>query len=176
MGAARIALTGEVVVVDGDTLRVDGKRIRLRGVDAPEIGQPCVLEKCVLDCGALSRRALVEIIVDADVLCEGFTRIATAGRSRGDGSPRAISAHFSSGRAGLMISSATATAVTPSIRRRRDDMGSAFGRPNSSSPGNGAVEGRPREALVSIGDRQPKSMKQRCATKTSPVEGRSSER
>ena len=31
----------EVIVVDGDTLRIDGERIRLHGIDAPEAGQTC---------------------------------------------------------------------------------------------------------------------------------------
>jgi endonuclease YncB( thermonuclease family) len=32
---------GAVRVVDGDTLDVGGTRVRLHGIDAPEIGQHC---------------------------------------------------------------------------------------------------------------------------------------
>ena len=34
------AITG-CTVTDGDTLRCDGERIRLLGIDAPELGGPC---------------------------------------------------------------------------------------------------------------------------------------
>ncbi len=30
-------ITGQPRVIDGDTLEIDGKRIRLHGIDAPEI-------------------------------------------------------------------------------------------------------------------------------------------
>lgn len=44
--ALAFALTGalasaNVLVVDGDTLDLDGTRIRIEGIDAPEVGQPC---------------------------------------------------------------------------------------------------------------------------------------
>ncbi len=34
-------LTGKVWVVDGDTIKIRGQRIRLEGIDAPEDKQPC---------------------------------------------------------------------------------------------------------------------------------------
>ena len=36
-----LALEGRVSVIDGDTLEMHGKRIRLHGIDAPESGQTC---------------------------------------------------------------------------------------------------------------------------------------
>ena len=35
------SLEGRVTVIDGDTLEMHGKRIRLHGIDAPESGQTC---------------------------------------------------------------------------------------------------------------------------------------
>lgn len=34
-------VAGRVRVIDGDTLQVAGRRIRLHGIDAPERDQPC---------------------------------------------------------------------------------------------------------------------------------------
>lgn len=34
-------VTGRIAVVDGDTLRVGGERVRLHGIDAPEMDQTC---------------------------------------------------------------------------------------------------------------------------------------
>ncbi|HVW94071.1 MAG TPA: thermonuclease family protein [Devosia sp.] len=34
-------ITGQATAVDGDTLRLEGRRVRLLGVDAPELAQTC---------------------------------------------------------------------------------------------------------------------------------------
>ena len=39
--AVASSLEGRVTVIDGDTLEMHGKRIRLHGIDAPESGQTC---------------------------------------------------------------------------------------------------------------------------------------
>ena len=41
IGAGRYDLTGHARVVDGDTLDINGIRVRLEGIDAPEAGQNC---------------------------------------------------------------------------------------------------------------------------------------
>ena len=38
-------LTGEPVIIDGDTIKIAGERIRLHGIDAPETDQTCKDEK-----------------------------------------------------------------------------------------------------------------------------------
>jgi endonuclease YncB( thermonuclease family) len=36
-----LALEGRAEIVDGDTLRIDGRTVRLQGIDAPETRQTC---------------------------------------------------------------------------------------------------------------------------------------
>lgn len=50
-GAAHANPSGSIRVIDADTLDVGGDRVRLFGIDAPEIGQPCVLGGRTIDCG-----------------------------------------------------------------------------------------------------------------------------
>lgn len=53
---ADIDFSGVVRVIDGDTLDVGGVRVRVHGIDAPEVGQPCTSDRLgVYDCGAFVR-------------------------------------------------------------------------------------------------------------------------
>ncbi|WP_457585948.1 thermonuclease family protein [Ensifer canadensis] len=51
-------LSGVASASDGDSLRLDGRRIRLEGIDAPEIGQTCNRDGAEWDCGADARQRL----------------------------------------------------------------------------------------------------------------------
>lgn len=53
-------ITGLATVVDGDTIRVNGQRIRLRTVDAPELGT---------DAGERARRLMVQLADHRVVVC-----------------------------------------------------------------------------------------------------------
>lgn len=57
-------------VVDGDTLDVDGRRIRLHGIDAPERGQACTKNGENYDCGKASREYLTYLLTGEKVNCE----------------------------------------------------------------------------------------------------------
>ena len=61
---------GHAEAIDGDTLRLGQNRIRLVGLDAPEIDQTCrAPDGAEWPCGRESRRFLAEIILRQDVDC-----------------------------------------------------------------------------------------------------------
>lgn len=57
-------------VVDGDTINLGEKRIRLFGIDAPEISQQCLVGGLANSCGVLARNVLVGFVAGAEVRCE----------------------------------------------------------------------------------------------------------
>ncbi|NRP19223.1 hypothetical protein LPJGGPFB_02477 [Ensifer adhaerens] len=67
------AVTGELSGVasasDGDSLRLDGRRIRLEGIDAPEIGQTCNRQGAEWDCGADARQRLRTMVSSGTTVC-----------------------------------------------------------------------------------------------------------
>jgi endonuclease YncB( thermonuclease family) len=64
--------SGAAAVVDGDTLRVGGARVRLFGIDAPEKGQTCDdTQHAPWRCGEAATRALQRMIErDPRVTCQ----------------------------------------------------------------------------------------------------------
>ncbi|MDO9498574.1 thermonuclease family protein [Falsiroseomonas sp.] len=64
------ALAAEVRVVDGDTLRLGDRTLRLSGIDAPERGQSCSdAAGRWFDCGAAAAEALSRLVNGRSVLC-----------------------------------------------------------------------------------------------------------
>ncbi|WP_306419262.1 thermonuclease family protein [Loktanella sp. Alg231-35] len=58
LGTTAIAApNGTIRVIDADTIDVGGTRVRLFGIDAPEMGQPCEKDGRTWDCGAWTRDA-----------------------------------------------------------------------------------------------------------------------
>ncbi|MEY9163305.1 endonuclease YncB(thermonuclease family) [Sinorhizobium fredii] len=62
-------LRGVAVASDGDSLRLDGRRVRIEGIDAPEIGQRCQRDGTRWDCGAAARRRLEDLIDGTTTRC-----------------------------------------------------------------------------------------------------------
>lgn len=72
LAAAALALVqGQPHVIDGDTIRIGDTRIRLEGVDAPEMSQRCTkADGSGWPCGAAARAALIHKIGNQSVRCE----------------------------------------------------------------------------------------------------------
>ncbi|PYE86446.1 thermonuclease family protein [Phyllobacterium leguminum] len=64
-------VTGPAYVIDGDTLVVNRRHIRLQGIDAPEMEQTCHRRQQAYDCGADARNALKSLIGGRNVRCAG---------------------------------------------------------------------------------------------------------
>jgi len=68
--ANALTLTGQASVTDGDTVVVAGKRIRIHGIDAPEIKQRCDVSGRNWACGAWAKQLLTELVGHGVLLCE----------------------------------------------------------------------------------------------------------
>lgn len=68
------SITGQAQVIDGDSLVVAGHRIRLIGIDAPELSQTCSTQGTDWTCGERAKRILEELVRDQSVHCriQGF--------------------------------------------------------------------------------------------------------
>lgn len=68
------ALEGRAHVTDGDTIRIGEHRIRLKGIDAPEMEQTCSRSGRTYRCGDAARRALVDLVSGGNVQCRAAGR------------------------------------------------------------------------------------------------------
>lgn len=68
-GRALHEFAGAARVIDGDSLEVDGRRVRLLGIDAPELDQSCRRGAETYACGQEARRALGALIAGHAVSC-----------------------------------------------------------------------------------------------------------
>ncbi|MCP5368291.1 MAG: thermonuclease family protein [Hyphomicrobiales bacterium] len=67
-------VSGRARVVDGDTLEIAGRRVHLRGVDAPEPAQECTSRKGkTYRCGLQSIRYLEGLVRHQELTCAGET-------------------------------------------------------------------------------------------------------
>ena len=65
-----VVLSGAVEVIDGDSLRLRGRELRLEGIDAPEYEQTCRHGAVAEPCGKQARQALVALIGRGKPTCE----------------------------------------------------------------------------------------------------------
>jgi endonuclease YncB( thermonuclease family) len=55
------SVTGKAVVIDGDTIRIESTTVRLKGVDAPELGTAA---------GEAAKESLIDLVGDEAVICD----------------------------------------------------------------------------------------------------------
>ena len=67
---------GKAKIIDGDTIHIKGKKIRLHAIDAPETNQKCTKNKINWNCGIESTNFLKGIIGNKNISC------ATNGKDR----------------------------------------------------------------------------------------------
>ena len=76
---SELIISGEAVITDGDTLKISSNKIRLSGIDAPEIKQTC--KKNFIDfgffslnknyfCGELSKKELSKFTNNHTIFCK----------------------------------------------------------------------------------------------------------
>ena len=59
----------ELRVVDGDTIHLNGEKIRFTGIDTPELKQTCIKEEAIDPCGITAKEILIKKISNNKVLC-----------------------------------------------------------------------------------------------------------
>ncbi len=73
--AAMAGVTGKARVVDGDTIWIGDTKVRLHGIDAPEMKQTCRTSKGKEQlCGVLAKQALEKLVRGQSVICKGDKR------------------------------------------------------------------------------------------------------
>ena len=59
----------ELRVVDGDTIHLNGEKIRFTGIDTPELKQTCIKNGIIDPCGVTAKEILIKKIGDNNVEC-----------------------------------------------------------------------------------------------------------
>ena len=59
----------DLKVVDGDTIHLNGEKIRFTGIDTPELKQTCIKDGVIKQCGLTAKKILIKKIGDSKVKC-----------------------------------------------------------------------------------------------------------
>jgi endonuclease YncB( thermonuclease family) len=62
-------LSGDVWIIDGDTVQIGSTMVHLGGIDSPELGQRCVIEDKEWRCGLEAALALRKLVAFGGVIC-----------------------------------------------------------------------------------------------------------
>ena len=58
-----------IKITDGDTIKIDGEKIRFSGIDTPELKQMCTKDGVKNSCGIKAKQILIDKIADNNVYC-----------------------------------------------------------------------------------------------------------
>jgi endonuclease YncB( thermonuclease family) len=59
----------EIKIIDGDTIHLNGEKIRFSGIDTPELKQTCNKNNEVIFCGIEAKKLLIDKISSNEVKC-----------------------------------------------------------------------------------------------------------
>ena len=65
------SLANNLKVIDGDTIVLNGEKIRFSGIDTPELKQTCLKNNEKVSCGMLAKKLLVKKIGNKTPICIG---------------------------------------------------------------------------------------------------------
>ncbi len=66
----QMIISGKAKIIDGDTIHIENNKIRLHGIDAPELNQNCKHENNDWECGQQSKKYLIKLIDLNAVNCQ----------------------------------------------------------------------------------------------------------
>ena len=58
-----------VQITDGDTIKINGEKIRFSGIDTPEMKQTCIENGIINPCGVTAKKILMDKISNNEVIC-----------------------------------------------------------------------------------------------------------
>ena len=64
-----ISFADSLRIVDGDTIVLNGEKIRFTGIDTPELKQTCMQNDQEVGCGMTAKKLLAEKIGNATIKC-----------------------------------------------------------------------------------------------------------
>ena len=64
-----VANAQELKIVDGDTIHLNGKKIRFSGIDTPELKQKCIKNDVIIFCGINAKNALIDKVQNNIINC-----------------------------------------------------------------------------------------------------------
>ena len=64
-----ISFADNLKIIDGDTIILNGEKIRFSGIDTPELKQTCLKDDQEVPCGMTAKRLLAEKISNVTVEC-----------------------------------------------------------------------------------------------------------
>jgi len=67
-------ITGAALILDGDTVKINQSRIRLHGIDAPEIAQSCWNNNTQYRCGQEAKSYLKRLIDNQTIICKTINK------------------------------------------------------------------------------------------------------
>ena len=59
----------DIKIIDGDTIRINGEKIRFSGIDTPELRQTCLKQGIKVLCGITAKQILIDKIADYKINC-----------------------------------------------------------------------------------------------------------